>query len=75
LREELIHIQVIVGGVVYTSVVEDSPPPLNQGEFLVTSTSITIKPHFDVHPVMATAHPFRLIVNGAESAPFWIEVL
>jgi hypothetical protein len=20
------------------------------------------------------AHPFRLVVNGAESAPFWIEL-
>ena len=75
LRDELIDMQVIVDGMVYTSVMEDSPPPLNQGEFLVTSTSITIKPHFDVHPVVAAVHPFRLIVNGAESAPFWIEVL
>jgi hypothetical protein len=71
-RDELIDIEVIVDGVVYTSVMED--PPLNPGEFTIHPTSITIKPHVDVQPAEATAYPFRLIVNGAESAPFWIEV-
>jgi len=68
-------IQVIVDGEVYTSV--ESDPPANAKEFFVTNTPsnlIRIKPHFPVAVTELAAHPFRLIVNGAESAPFWIEL-
>jgi hypothetical protein len=68
-------IQVIADGEVYASV--DSDPPTNTKEFFVTnspSNLIRIKPHFPVAVTELTAHPFRLIVNGAESAPFWIEL-
>jgi hypothetical protein len=68
-------IQVIVDGEVYTSV--DSDPPASAKEFFVTNTPsnlIRIKPHFPVAVTELAAHPFRLIVNGAESAPFWIEL-
>jgi hypothetical protein len=68
-------IQVIVDGEVYTSV--DSDLPANAKEFFVTNTPsnlIRIKPHFPVLVTELEAYPFRLIVNGAESAPFWIEL-
>jgi hypothetical protein len=68
-------IQVIVDGEVYTRVSGD--PPANAKEFFVTNTPsnlIRIKPHFPVAVTELEAHPFRLIVNGAESAPFWIEL-
>ncbi|MGH8472918.1 MAG: hypothetical protein ACREVJ_10790 [Gammaproteobacteria bacterium] len=68
-------IQVIVDGEVYTRV--DFDPPANAKEFFVTnapSNVIRIEPHFPVAVTELEAHPFRLIVNGAESAPFWIEL-
>jgi hypothetical protein len=67
--------QVIVAGEVYTRVNAD--PPANPREFFVTnspSNVIRLKPHFAVTVAQPEAHPFRLIVNGAESAPFWIEL-
>jgi len=68
-------IQVIVDGEVYTRVNVD--PPADAKECFVTNTPsnlIRIKPHFPVTVTEPQAHPFRLIVNGAESAPFWIEL-
>jgi hypothetical protein len=68
-------IQVIVAGEVYTSVSAD--PPTGEKEFFVTnnpSNLIRIKPHFPVAVTQAEAYPLRLIVNGPESAPFWIEL-
>ncbi|MGH8563237.1 MAG: DUF4255 domain-containing protein [Gammaproteobacteria bacterium] len=68
-------IQVIVDGEVYTDAGVDPPPSAK--EFFVTnapSNLIRIKPHFPVAVTELEAHPFRLIVNGAESAPFWIEL-
>jgi hypothetical protein len=68
-------IQVIVAGEVYTRVSTD--PPANEKEFFVNnapSNLIRIKPHFPVAVTQLEAHPLLLIVNGAESAPFWIEL-
>ena len=68
-------IQVIVAGEVYTRTAAD--PPANQKEFFVTNTPsnlIRVKPHFPVAVTQSQAHPFLLIVNGAESVPFWIEL-
>lgn len=68
-------IQVIVGGEVYGRVITD--PPTNAREFFVTnipSNLIRIRPHFAVTVTEPQAYPFRLVVNGAESAPFWIEL-
>ena len=67
--------QVIVDGEVYTRVNAD--PPANPREFFVTnspSNAIRLKPHFAVTVTQPEAHPLRLIVNGAESAPFWLEL-
>ena len=68
-------IQVIVAGEVYTRT--ETEPPANEREFFITNTSpnqLLINPHFPVSVSEPTAYPFRLIVNGAESAPFWLEL-
>ncbi len=73
-------IQVIVAGEVYKSTGTD--PPAEEGEFFVGRDTtvlpplnfIRINPHFSVSVTEAIAYPLRLIVNGAESAPFWIEL-
>ena len=68
-------IQVIVDGEVYTRSTNNRPA--NPREFSVTnnpSNAIRLKLHFAVTVTQPQAYPFRLIVNGAESAPFWIEL-
>lgn len=68
-------IQVIVDGEVYTRVNID--PPANAKEYFVMNSPanlIRLKPHFAVTVTEPKVHPFRLIVNGAESAPLWIEL-
>jgi hypothetical protein len=71
-------IRVIVSGVVYRS--HKPSTAFEQGQFRLESdlaagiNRVVIQPHFDVSVTELQAHPFRLIVNGAESAPFWIEL-
>ncbi|MEM9088860.1 MAG: hypothetical protein AAGC93_08970, partial [Cyanobacteria bacterium P01_F01_bin.53] len=68
-------IQVIVAGEVYEQVTID--PPANAREFLVTSgpNQILINPHFPSTGLSEpVAYPFQLTINGAGSAPFWIEL-
>jgi Pvc16 N-terminal domain len=68
-------LQVIVGGEVYSRINTD--PPTTAKQFFVTnspSNLIRIRPHFAVVVTEPQAYPFRLVVNGAESAPFWIEL-
>lgn len=68
------EIQVIVAGEVYTRT--DTDPPASEREFWIDTpmNRIRLNPHFPVAVNESTAYPFRLIVNGAESAPFWIEL-
>jgi hypothetical protein len=68
-------IQVVVAGEVYTRTTVD--PPANQKEYFVTNTPanlVRIKPHFPVGVARPEAHPLQITVNGAGSAPFWIEL-
>lgn len=68
-------IQVIVAGEVYEQVASD--PPTNAREFWVTNApnQIVINPHFlSIGLSESVAYPFQLTVNGAGSAPFWIEL-
>jgi hypothetical protein len=66
-------IQVIVAGRVYT---RSTGAVLEPREFLVANgpNRIRIKPHFPVLVTQPEARPVRVIVNGAESPPFWIEL-
>lgn len=72
-------IQVVVAGEVYTRppAPDRVDPPANEKEFFVTnnpSNLIRINPHFPVVVTQSEAHPLQLTVNGATSAPFWIEL-
>ena len=42
------------------------------GEFEPANATLDFRARFD--PTVAGAHPFRVIVEGAESQPFWIEL-
>ena len=72
-------IQVVVAGEVYTrpKPPDRVDPPANVKEFFVTNTPsnlIRVKPHFPVVVTQSVAHPLQVAVNGATSAPFWIEL-
>jgi hypothetical protein len=67
-------IQVVVAGEVYR---KPKVLPLTDKEFLVTnspSNAIRIKPGFPVVVTQSETFAFGLTVNGAASAPFWIEL-
>ena len=73
-------IQVIVAGEIYTRTTIN--PPAAEREFFIWRdlnndpplNLIRLAPHFPIVVSEPLAYPFRLIVNGAESAPFWIEL-
>ncbi|HEY5751998.1 MAG TPA: Pvc16 family protein [Chthoniobacterales bacterium] len=69
------NVRVSLAGVAYTQTTI-APIP-NPGEFSVSGPNqVTLRPHtgLNLAPVTPEAHSFRLIVNGAESPPFWIEL-
>jgi Pvc16 N-terminal domain len=69
------HLRVSLAGVSYSQTATDPIP--NPGEFRVSGPNqLTLRPHLGLNLAPATpeAHSFRLIVNGAESPPFWIEL-
>jgi uncharacterized protein DUF4255 len=71
--DQELEIRVVMAGRTYERKDFDPsrPDPAdNHGRFEVSANSVTLQA-FDVSP---GDHPFRLIVNGAESAPFWIEL-
>jgi hypothetical protein len=68
---EGIAIQVVVDGAVYERV-EPAELSRPQSFALTGATTILINPHLPVVVSEPTAHALRLIVNGAEAAPFWI---
>jgi hypothetical protein len=63
-------IEVAVDGQTYEY--EDAVEPSADGKFVITADTII----FQSEAVATTpgSHPFRLVVNGADSQPFWIEV-
>ena len=66
-------IDLVIDGDVYTRAGGFDPDPAkNLGRFVVTTAhEITLQPLFAVTP--PGAHAARLLVNGVESQPFWIE--
>ncbi len=46
------------------------PPAANRGRFVRRAGGIEFQPLFDI--AEAGTHPVRLVINGAESQPFWI---
>ena len=67
-----LDIDLAVSGQVYRQVNAFPAPPADRGTFQVFATHVLFTPHFD--PPFTGAHPVQLIVNGAESQPYWVEV-
>lgn len=71
--DQELEIRIVMAGRTYERRNFDPAPSVpadNDGRFEVSPSSVTLQA-FDVVP---GDYPFRLIVNGAESAPFWIEL-
>jgi hypothetical protein len=69
------QVRVSVGGVAYSRTTADPLP--NPGDFRISGANqVTLRPHagLNIAPANPEAHSFRIIVNGAESPPFWIEL-
>ncbi len=69
------QIRVSLAGIAYARTLSD--PIQVPGEFRVSGPNqVTLLPHtsLSLAPATPQAHSFRLIVNGAESSPFWIEL-
>jgi len=72
--DEELDVQLVVAGRVYQRGFDPSPPSPsdNDGRFDVAAHTVTLQPLFSV--ASAGEHPLRLVVNGAESQPFWIVI-
>ena len=72
--DEELEVQLVVVGRVYERGFLPSPPSPsdNDGRFEIAAHSVTLQPLFGV--AAAGDHPLRLVVNGAESQPFWVEI-
>ncbi|MEE8523596.1 MAG: DUF4255 domain-containing protein [Thermoanaerobaculia bacterium] len=68
-------IEVIVAGQVYQRRENDTFAPAlaeNDGFCVVGASTVTLQALFDLS--VPGLHPLRLLVDGAESQPFWIEI-
>lgn len=66
------EVEVVVDGQTYERVAAFTGTLSDDlGKFTVSSGSVVIQPLFTI--ALGT-YPFRLLVNGAESQPFWIEI-
>jgi len=74
LTEPALDVQLIVEGRLYHRDFLAAPPSPsdNDGRFEVAAHAITLQPLFSV--ASPGEHPIRLVVNGAESQPFWIVI-
>ena len=66
----VLDIQVVVSGQAYQRIASGTPPQL--GEFSPNLAMVTLNALFTVTD--PGLYPVRLMVNGAESQPFWFEV-
>jgi hypothetical protein len=73
LSEAYDDVQVSLDGVVYTETTTN--PPANPGEWFRLANAVLLNPHNGVNlaPATAEVHSFRLVINGAETAPYLIE--
>jgi hypothetical protein len=74
LNESFDAVQVSLDGIVYTETSSD--PPAAPGEWLRTANAVLLRPHagVDLAPANPEVHSFRLVINGAETAPYFIEL-
>ena len=74
LNESYDSLQMSLDGVVYTETF--SNPPGAPGEWFRTANSVIFRPHVGVElaPANPEVHAFRLVINGAETTPYFIEL-
>jgi len=65
-------VDLAVAGRPYEQVAAFPAPPEDRGTFRVLSDHVIFALHFAAP--FTGAHPVQLVVNGAESQPFWVEV-
>jgi hypothetical protein len=66
------EITLAVRGEIYQQVGAFPPAPDDRRTYTVHADNVVFTPAFG--PPLGGAHPVQLIVNGAESQPFWVEV-
>jgi hypothetical protein len=70
---DALDIRLIVDGQTYLRGWDLVVPIVNDGRFeTVDPSTLTFQARFNVN--LTGDHPCRVVVNGAESAPFWIEI-
>jgi hypothetical protein len=67
----VLDVQVVVEGVVYERIATATATA--EGQFSPDANSVNLRPPFPV--LQPGLRPVRLVVNGAESQPFWYEVV
>ncbi len=74
LNESYDAVQVSLDGVVYTETFIN--PPAAPGVWFRTASAVLLRPHggVDLAPANPEVHAFRLVINGAETAPYFIEL-
>ena len=74
LNESYDSLQMSLDGVVYTETF--SNPPGAPGEWFRMANSVIFRPHVGVElaPANPEVHAFRLVINGAETTPYFIEL-
>ncbi|HEY5704596.1 MAG TPA: DUF4255 domain-containing protein [Terrimicrobiaceae bacterium] len=74
LNESYDDVQVSLDGVVYTETLDS--PPTAPGEWFRMASALVLAPHpgVDLAPANPQVHAFRLVINGAETAPYFIEL-
>jgi hypothetical protein len=79
LTQNFDDVQVSLDGVVYNEVDATDHqinPPENPGEWFRTANAVLLHPHSgaSLAPANPEVHAFRLVINGAETAPYFIEL-
>ena len=74
MAENFDAIQLSLDGVVYSETLVS--PPAEAGQWFRLSNAVLFNPHAGVNLTPATpeAHSFRLVINGGETAPYFIEL-
>lgn len=82
-----LDIVLVINGIAYTRVLNpgaiannaefavsstQAGPPGPDGLVLYTSATVSVRAAFD--PAIPATHPVRLIIDGVDAAPFWLEV-
>jgi len=64
-----LDVQLIIDGIVYDEAAFTGVPAQDRGRFERQAGQIEFHPLFD--PAQSGSHPIRLVINGADSQPFW----